>query len=269
MKVDILGSRGSTPAPGSEFVRYGGDTSCVAISVNESSPRLVLDAGTGLRHLGRLLPERNVYEGSILLTHLHWDHTHGLPFCPPIDKQDSRVCLLMPQQDGEPGDVLGRAMSPPNFPITPYQLNGDWEFGYITEGAHEVEGFKVAATEVRHKGGRTLGFRVADSSSSIAYIPDHSVGDQGALDLAMGVDLLIHDGQYTVEEQQRRASYGHCSVEEAVEFAEKAGVGRLLLFHHDFKRTDTELDSLGAELRLKELPIEVAYDGSTYRIGRT
>jgi glyoxylase-like metal-dependent hydrolase (beta-lactamase superfamily II) len=95
--LHLLGVRGSTPAVGPEFQRYGGNTSCIAVAVDHAPPRLVLDAGTGLRSLGRLLPD-GVFNGTILLSHLHWDHTHGLPFAPVVDRDDAHVALLIPDQ---------------------------------------------------------------------------------------------------------------------------------------------------------------------------
>lgn len=266
MRLDILGCRASTPAPGFDFVRYGGDTSCVAISRNGAPPSLILDAGTGLRHLGALLGEGEAFRGTIVLSHLHWDHTHGLPFSPPIDTEDSEVRLLMPEQEDEASVVLARAMSPPHFPIGPDQLNGDWAIDVITEETHEIEGFEVTAAEISHKGGKTLGYRISDGSSSLAYMADHSVGDDGAVDLAKGADLLIHDAQYTNEEQEQKASFGHCSIEQAIDLAEKAEVGRLLLFHHDFNRTDDEIDEIHAALQAGPVAVTAAAQGQTWHI---
>lgn len=266
MRLDILGCRASTPAPGPDFVRYGGDTSCVAISPNGGMPSLILDAGTGLRHVGALLGDGEAFRGTILLSHLHWDHTHGLPFSPPIDTSDSVVRLLMPEQADDPSVVLARAMSPPHFPIGPDQLNGDWEIDFITEETHEIESFEVTAAEIFHKGGKTLGYRISDNSSSLAYMSDHSIGDDGAMDLAEGVDLLIHDAQYTSEEQEQKASFGHCSIEQAIDLAEKAEVGRLLLFHHDFNRTDDEIDEMLSDLRGSSVPVAAAAQGQVWRI---
>ena len=110
--VDVLGARGSTPATGPAFVRYGGDTSCVALSTDEDHPPdLLLDAGTGLRGLGRLLPHGAAFRGAILLGHLHWDHTHGLPFCPAVDHPDAEVDLYLPAQGEDPIELLARAHS--------------------------------------------------------------------------------------------------------------------------------------------------------------
>jgi len=136
VRVHLCGVRGSTPAPGVEFVRYGGQTSCVALAHDGAAgPTLVLDAGTGLRRVTALLGGQP-FNGTILLTHLHWDHVHGLPFFTAGDRDGSRASLLLPAQpDGAPAaDVLARGMSPPHFPITPHGLRGDWSFGTIEPG---------------------------------------------------------------------------------------------------------------------------------------
>ena len=175
MKVFICGVRGSTPAPGSDFVRYGGATSCVAIAADtDESPRLVLDAGTGLQRLSRLLGGQP-FRGTILLGHLHWDHTHGLPFFAAGDRPDSEVTVLVPSQDAGAEELISRVLSPPHFPIRPAQLRGSWAFANLDAGEHDIEGFAVLALDIPHKGGRTFGFRVTDRShASLAYLSDHS-----------------------------------------------------------------------------------------------
>lgn len=259
MRVDILGCRGSSPATGPEFVRYGGDTSCVAVSAGDGPPTLVLDAGTGLRHLSALL-DRRAFDGSILLSHLHWDHTHGLPFCPAVDHDDARVDLYLPAQGVDPITVLGGAMGPPHFPIGPAELRGEWRFLALDEGRHQVSGFEVLAREIPHKGGRTFGYRVTHGDRSLAYLPDHGPGPPGsdrsglgvlhqaAIDLAHGVDLLIHDAQYTTAEYGARHCYGHAAAAHAVELGRAARVDTVLLFHHEPTRTDDDLDTVIAPL---------------------
>jgi phosphoribosyl 1,2-cyclic phosphodiesterase len=125
VRIHLCGVRGSTPAPGPEFVRYGGHTSSVALAHDGSaSPTLILDAGTGLRRVTGLLGGQ-AFTGTILLTHLHWDHVHGLPFFVAAIAP-ARVTPLLPEQVGWllAADVLARGMSPPHFPIGPEGLRG-------------------------------------------------------------------------------------------------------------------------------------------------
>ncbi len=254
MRALFCGVRGSTCAPGADFVRYGGHTSCVALAHDGDTPALVLDAGTGLRNLTRHLGGRP-FRGTILLGHLHWDHTHGLPFFTAGNDPDSEVTVVMPAQ-GDPEKVLERAFSPPHFPVTPTQFQGRWRVTDHEPGHHQMEGFSVFAAEIPHKGGRTFGYRVSDGAGTLAYLSDHSpiVAGEGpdglgayhesALALARDVDVLIHDAQHTAGEFATRSFLGHAAVEYAVGLAEAAGARTLVLFHHDPARTDDEIDAL-------------------------
>ncbi len=278
MRAHLCGVRGSTPAPGPDFVRYGGNTSCVAIARDGADPALLLDAGTGLARVTRLLGGRP-FEGTILLGHLHWDHTQGLPFFRSGDQDDAVVRLLLPDQEGGPAEeLLARAMSPPHFPIRPSELRGTWSFDHLQEGDHEIEGFTVHAREIPHKGGRTFGYRVSDGEHTVAYLSDHSPGSMGdgpagfgpyheaALALTKDADVLIHDAQYTAEEYPGRRTFGHSAVDYAVGLGEAAGVGRVVLFHHDPRRTDGELDLIASSWTSSSVDVTVAREEQTLRL---
>jgi ribonuclease BN (tRNA processing enzyme) len=286
--ITFCGVRGSTPAPGADYVRYGGNTSCVAVAhAPGAAPVLALDAGTGLANLTGLLGGA-AFAGTILLSHLHWDHSLGLPFFRGGDRDDARVTLLVPEQEADRGGaggadgtggaedaerLLGRVMSPPFFPITPGQLRGNWEFGTIAPGQHKAEGFTVEAREIPHKGGRTLGYRVSDGRAVLAYVTVHcptsfGPGPDGlgayhdaAVDLARDADLLIHDAQLTAEEVPAEAAWGHAAAEYAAGLAARAGARRLALFHHKPSRTDDQLDAIGARFAAGPLPVLVAAEG--------
>lgn len=253
-------------------MRYGGHTSCVALAHDGQVPTLALDAGTGLRAVTELLGSAP-FRGTILLTHLHWDHTQGLPFFAGGDRPDAVVDLHLPEQGMDPAALLERAMGPPHFPIGPAQLQGAWRFAGIDEGTHRIAGFHVLAREIPHKGGRTFGYRISDGRATIAYMPDHwpvalGPGPDGfgelhhaALVLADGVDVLLHDAQYSSAEFPARAHYGHSAVDYAVALAVKAGVGRLLLFHHDPGHDDETLDGLVAGAQRPGLRVAGAREG--------
>jgi ribonuclease BN (tRNA processing enzyme) len=227
----------------------------VALSLDgDVAPTLVLDAGTGIRSCSSLC--EGPFSGTILLSHLHWDHLHGLPFFSAADRDDARVQLLVPDPcDGEDAlGVLARGMSPPHFPVRPEDLRGDWRFDLHEPGVRRVGGFSVTTREIPHKGGRTYGFRVSDGHSSLAYMPDHcpsviGPGPDGwgdyhasALELARGVDVLVHDAQLIAEELAAEADFGHSAGEYAVGLARAAGSRSVVLFHHKPDRSDDELD---------------------------
>lgn len=275
MRITFCGVRGSTPAPGPDFVRYGGHTSCVAISHGSGAPDLLLDAGTGLTAVTGLLDGRP-FDGSILVGHLHWDHTHGMPFFAGGTAVGSRVSVHIPEQGASAESVLERCFSPPHFPIVPSQLGPGWSFAGLAEGEHEIEGFHVLAREIPHKGGRTFGFRVSSAGRSVAYLSDHSPTSVGPgpdglgarhdaiMTLADGADVLIHDAQHLAEQFPGVDFLGHASVEYAVEVAREAGVGTLMLFHHEPRRTDDEIDEILRHTRVLargEVAVQAAYEG--------
>ena len=208
----------------------------------------MLDAGTGLRELTPRLAGAP-FHGSILVSHLHWDHVQGLPFFAAGDRKDAKVDLYVPAQNARTGrDLLAASMAPPNFPITPEGLEGEWTFTALDAGYHSIEDFRVRATEVEHKGGRTFGYRISDDTGSMAYIPDHVVShgiDDAVRDLILDVDVLLHDAQFLDRERPTADNYGHSTVEDAVRLARECGVRHLVLFHHSPARKDDALDEIG------------------------
>ena len=272
MKLALLGVRGSTPAPGPQFVRYGGHTSCVAVlGAAEAVPSLVLDSGTGLRDLPGLMGGRP-FRGAVVLSHLHWDHVQGLPFCPAVDHPQARVELFVPA-DGTPvRRLLARAMSPPHFPIGPEGLLGTWRFRPARPGVLMRHGPLVSVAHVAHKGGATLGIRVELDGATVAYLPDHRPGrqpDRATEALVGGVDLLLHDGQFLDREADRAHDYGHATISEALRLADRCGVGRLVLTHHAPYRTDDELDTLAAAITRtpRGRPVSFARQGDVLDVG--
>ncbi len=246
---------------------------------HDAPPTLILDAGTGLRKVTQLLAGLP-FAGTIMLTHLHWDHVHGLPFFRAGDRDDATVALLLPDQgDGSSAEqVLARGMSPPHFPICPADLRGSWAFGMIAPGRHAVGEFTVEARDVPHKGGRTFGYRVSDGRSVIAYIADHcptalGPGPDGwgayhgdALDLARDADLLVHDAQLLAGELAAEADYGHAAADYAVGLASRAGARRVALFHHHPDRTDDALDKLAHQFAGAPVPVSVAAEGQVFDV---
>jgi ribonuclease BN (tRNA processing enzyme) len=276
VEIYFCGTRGSMPAPGQEYVRYGGHTACVALAHDGFRPSLVLDAGSGLVNLDRILGDYP-FQGTILLGHLHWDHTHGLPFFANGARPGHKVRVLLPEQGEDPERLLARAFSPPHFPVEPSSLGENWHYGAIDEGEHDLEGFRVLALEIPHKGGRAFGFRVSDGASSIAYLSDHhplalGPGRQGtgelhpaALALARDVDVLVHDAQYCLDELPDRAYLGHSCPEYAIALALEAGSRRVCLFHHAPQRTDDALDDIANRFAAGQVPVTTAFDGLVMR----
>jgi ribonuclease BN (tRNA processing enzyme) len=275
LQIDFCGVRGSLPAAGIEYVRYGGHTSCLALTADgAAAPALILDAGTGVRRAITLLAGAP-FDGTILLSHLHWDHTMGLPFFSAGDREDARVTVTLPEQQSgvDAATVLGGLMKPPYFPVGPTELRGRWSCQSISPGEHEVEGFAVLAREIPHKGGRTFGYRISDGHCTITYMPDHNPtsfgpGEDGfgvyhpaALELARDADLLVHDAQLLPAELDAEGDFGHAVADYPVALAERAGARSVALFHHRLNRTDDALDELAARLARDVPAVSVATEG--------
>ena len=256
LRVTCWGTRGSIPAPGPDTVRFGGNTSCVEVRA-EGGPRLIFDAGTGIRALGRRLAEEGgALDAHLFVTHYHWDHIQGFPFFAQLYDSANRLHVHGPRE----GDVSVEAaidgqMSAIYFPIPLEALAAKVDFAAANGGVWERDGVQVRSFRVRHPG-VTLGYRVTAAGASVVYVPDNEIGVgadprwyRGMVDFAGGADLLIHDAMYADEEYPRFIGWGHSSAGQAVRLAEDAGVARLALFHHAPDRTDDELERMAGELR--------------------
>jgi phosphoribosyl 1,2-cyclic phosphodiesterase len=249
MLVRFHGVRGSTPCHGDEIARYGGNTSCVSVVVDGEDP-LLFDLGTGLRYFG--LGCSAPFRGSSLVSHLHWDHVQGLPFFGPLLHADTRLVVYAPSEhEGRTAaEILDDTIRPPLFPIGLDAFPGRVE---VREPARHfrIGGFEIDSTVVPHVG-EALGYRVTHGATSVAYISDHQQPLDGAriadgvAELCDGVDLLIHDAQYTPAEFARKSDWGHCTVEYAVWLAGEVGARRLALYHHDPTHDDDTIDRLAA-----------------------
>ena len=255
MRITFFGVRGSTPCHGHDIVRYGGNTSCVAVDV-PGEPPLFFDLGTGVRNLGRIQPHDGSFRGTCLLSHLHWDHLQGLPFFTPLLRPGSILDVYGPAQgDGVTVEEAVRgAISPPVFPVGLDAFPGSVRFHDLADADFELGAVHVMARLVPHLG-PTLGYRVEWNGRSVAYLSDHQqphdgsfrVAD-GARALAEGADLLIHDAQFTPDEFAAKREWGHCTMQYAAWLAAECGVRTLALFHHDPSRTDDALDEAHREI---------------------
>jgi phosphoribosyl 1,2-cyclic phosphodiesterase len=254
VRLTIWGCRGSVPTPGPETVRYGGNTSCVEVSLSDDTS-LVLDAGTGIRRLGLELVERRTRRVHLFLTHLHLDHLEGLRFFAPL--WDDRVTLDIwgpPSPLSSLRERISRSFSPPLFPVDLAHVAAEVTFHDVPREPWSVDGATLEAHLVLHPG-PTVGFRIETSQSSFAYLPDHEPALAGPFAsrstdwisgaaVAEGVDVLFHDSQYFEEEYEERIGWGHSSVDDAVAFARAVGASRVFLFHHEPTHHDGSLERL-------------------------
>jgi phosphoribosyl 1,2-cyclic phosphodiesterase len=249
MLVRFHGVRGSTPCHGDDIARYGGNTSCVSVLAEGEDP-LLFDLGTGLRYFG--LGCSAPFCGTSLVSHLHWDHVQGLPFFGPLLHHDTHLTVYAPSDhDGRSAaEVLDETIRPPLFPVGLDAFPGHID---VREPPRRfrIGGFEIESAVVPHVG-EALGYRVTHGGRSVAYISDHQqptdgprIAD-GVAALCKGVDLLIHDAQYTPAEFARKSDWGHCTIEYAVWLAAEVGAHRLALYHHDPTHDDDMIDRLTA-----------------------
>lgn len=251
--LEFHGVRGSVAAPGAATARVGGNTSCVEVVAGDT--RIVLDAGTGLRAIGERLVTQRSSHTTVLLSHVHWDHIQGLPFFPPIYVPGHRVDVVSGPNGFMPLEqVLRRQMSPPCFPV-PFD---DIAAQVTTRDARPGQDLRAGDVSVRmarlNHPDPVYGFRLDYRGSSVVYATDtehFSCVDPTLRGLAAGADVLIYDAQYTPEEYPSKVGWGHSTYVAATELARAAGVGQLVLFHHDPRRDDEAV--AGIEARAREL----------------
>ena len=280
MELTFFGTRGSCPCAGDQYRVYGGNTSCVGITIDGGEP-IILDLGTGLRALGASLVGSDAahptpLRASVLLSHLHLDHVVGLPFFAPLRNQDTVLDVYGPKQPaGDLCDALSSLVQPPFFPIPLALLPGQILCHDTGDEDLAIGAAKVRARAVEHRG-PTLGFRIEADGASVAYIPDHQQPDRmdladGVLELCADVDVLIHDSQYTEAEQAAKPHWGHSTVAFAVKIAREAGARELVLFHHDPAHDDAGVEGLlgrARKLAGDRFPVSAAREGQRLTPGR-
>lgn len=260
MRVTFWGTRGSLVSPGKDTVRYGGNTPCVQVCDGETD--VLLDAGIGIVSYGEavmaLPAQAKRTEFHVLFSHFHWDHVLGLPFFVPIYLPTSRLHLYG-DEAARVRDTLDVLFHSDYSPIKGVQnLGASLEYHSLPEAGSTVDGATVRTCEVCHphstRSTATVALRIDGASGSVVYATDHEAGlepkkDEALVALARGADVLIHDADTVPEEAAQRHGWGHSTFEQAVATAAAAGVGRLVLFHHDPRSGDDLIDDLLARAR--------------------
>jgi phosphoribosyl 1,2-cyclic phosphodiesterase len=265
MRLRLWGTRGSCPSPGPSTVRYGGNTTCVEVR-SDDGHLCILDAGTGIRELGRSLVESangRPIHGDLFFSHAHWDHIQGLPFFTPAFQSGNHFRLFgAPTLLQSLEVVLRQQMSPVVFPVAFDDLHARIEFRELTGYRAVQNGIEINAISVRHPGG-ALGFRLSPSGATgrcVVFIPDNELDQFGdsapgaptreeLIRFAHGAKVLIHDAMYTGAEYMDHRGWGHSSYRDAVDFAIAAEVQALVLFHHEPDRSDDALETQLAMVR--------------------
>lgn len=255
MKVKFYGVRGSLPVCGREFDRYGGNTTCIKVHRENANRIAIIDAGTGIRNLGKEFINTGLSQNiiNIFFSHFHWDHIQGFPFFAPAYNRDQKIGILATGRFGKINnlkEIFSMQMQKEYFPVNLEMMGAQFEF--ITYGAEETLYGAILKTVPQHhlSPGGSYGFGVEDEGVKLVVCTDveHLDGiDTTIVNLAKNADLLIHDGQYTPDEYKKFKGWGHSSYEHAIEVALMANVKRLIITHHDPDHNDDFLDAMEHE----------------------
>ncbi len=262
------------PTPHPHALRYGGNTPCVEIRT-PGGHTIILDCGTGITYLGKLLAGKTPPDGlrlMVFLSHFHWDHIQGLPFFAPLYDDRNQVFFHCFEAHGVTArDALGGLMLPPFFPVDVSVMKARRKFYTIGEERLKVFDVEIVSRSLNHPQG-CLGFRVEAETGVFAYATDHEHGnpkfDANVRDLAQDADLLVYDAQYTPAEYQTHTNWGHSTWMEGIQAARDASAKELVLFHHDPDHSDLFLDRVLLEAWARFPRVQVATEGSTVRIQR-
>ena len=251
LRLKFWGTRGSIPCPGPDTVRYGGNTSC--FEINYGDERIIIDAGTGIRLLGKkiLLEEENLLKANLFFTHTHMDHIQGLPFFAPLYNPNSDVQLFAGHLDGDNYDLQGiigtMLMKDPVFPVPSSLIEkactfNDYNVGHVFNLGKDMT---IRTGKLNHPNG-ACGYRIECGGKVIAICTDtehfEDRLDDDVLELANNADVMVYDSAYTDEEYPKFKGWGHSTWQEAIKVANAANVSQTFLFHHDPSHTDQKMD---------------------------
>lgn len=271
IRVKFWGVRGSVPVPGSQTCGVGGNTSCVEVRAGGSL--LVFDGGTGLRLFGKSIAKEMPVSLHLFFSHVHWDHIQGFPFFGPAFMPGNTIHMYGGAQvAGRVESAMVGQMESPSFPVRLDQLPAKLLFHDLNSGdAVEVgPGVNVRCAAGNHPGG-VLAYRVEHAGRSIVYLTDHEPPNaqqpSAITELVRGVDTLIYDCMYTPEEYAgqkdgvSRVGWGHSTFEMGAALAKEAGVGELVLFHHDPEQNDMDVADKTTRTKALFPNSRAAYEG--------
>ena len=256
MKLKFYGTRGSIPVCDAGFQEFGGDTTCMQITFSDTNRIAIIDTGTGVRNLGKDLRVIGHKQDQIVIafTHFHWDHIQGFPFFAPAYDPSQKLTLLTigrGQTVTNLREIFEVQMQSQYFPVQLDHMGANFEFLQIADASKHftaVNNVETVVTALRHNHpGGAYTFRIERNGKVLVVCTDvehEEQMDPQLVELARGADLLVHDAQFTAEELKNRRGWGHSSFDQAMQFAEMAGVKRLALTHHDPEHDDEFLQRI-------------------------
>lgn len=253
MIIRCWGARGSIPVSGKDYLRYGGNTTCLEIR-NNRDDILLVDAGSGIREAGNAFLADGRRDFTLLLTHAHWDHIMGFPFFKPLYRHDATINIWgCPFAQDSIREMLARVMSAPYFPIKYDDIHANVTYAEICIETYHLGDLTITPIALSHPNQGT-GYKFSEAGRNFVFLTDNELGLQhegglsydNYIEFCRGADLLIHDAEYLDEEYPKRRGWGHSTIEQATSLALDAGVKQLGLFHHNQERIDTEVDNLVA-----------------------
>jgi phosphoribosyl 1,2-cyclic phosphodiesterase len=275
MRLRFWGVRGSTPTPQAENLRYGGNTSCVEVRIQDRL--FVFDCGTGFRALGQHWTKQFDNQplfAHIFVSHYHWDHIQGIPFFRPLYDSPNNVFVFhSSKRTRSLKTVMEEQMAAPYFPVNMNDMQANRAFHDIEEGRVNLDDVTIQAAWLNHPQG-CLGFRLESKQGVLVYATDNEPGDavfdKSVRKLAEGADVLIYDAQYLPEEYEaRKRGWGHSHWREAVNIVMESGAKQLILFHHDPEHTDVCVDNIVKEARNFYPKVRAAAEGMELEIERS
>ncbi|HUH67361.1 MAG TPA: MBL fold metallo-hydrolase [Syntrophales bacterium] len=257
MIVRFYGARGSIPVSGKEYLKYGGNTTCVEIRTNDDEI-IIIDAGSGIRVLGNRLISEDRFRYTMIFTHAHWDHIMGFPFFQPIYSKKTKITMYgCPFAQASVREIIAKIMAPPNFPVKFEDMRAEIIYHEACEEAFQIKSMSIISIPLSHPN-QGMGYRFSEGGKSFVFLTDneltfkHEGGvDYAAyLDFSAGADLLVHDAEFTEEEYEKKTkTWGHSIYRDALRLALDAGAKRFGLFHHNQERSDKALDEIVTDCR--------------------
>lgn len=251
MYIKSWGSRGSIPVSGVDYIKYGGDTTCIEIRT-KADDIIIVDAGTGIRRLGNQLIEENRFKYNFIFTHAHWDHLMGFPFFKPLYFEQSEFIFhKCPFHSKFVETILTKIMSPPNFPVQYSEVKAQIKYLDACPTTFEIDAMAIEPIPISHPNSGS-GYKFTEDGKTFVFLTDNELDFvhpggrmfKDYLEFSAGADLLIHDAEYTPQEYENTVGWGHTVFERALELALEAGVGKLGLFHLNQERTDKQMDEI-------------------------